>query len=127
MYRCIYTLVTALALGAPLAASAQVPRNFPHNALKGEISVGNPPELLLNRQPARMAPGVRIRGRDNMLVLSHSLVGQRHTALYTVDTLGLVKDIWLLRQDELKLAWPKTAEEAARLRFDPIAQTWTRP
>ena len=128
MYRCTSAaLLTALALSAPLAATAQVPRNFPHNALKGTITFGAPPEVLLNRQPARMAPGVRIRGANNMLVMSHSIVGQRYTSMYTVDTVGLIKDVWLLRTEELKLPWPKTAEEAQRLRFDPIAQTWTKP
>jgi hypothetical protein len=128
MYRWVPALAaTVVALGTSLAATAQVPRNFPHNALKGRIAFGAPPDVLLNDRPARMAPGVRIRGADNMLVMSHSIVGQRYTTLYTVDTLGLVKDVWLLRTEELGLAWPKTAEEAARLHFDPIAQTWTRP
>jgi hypothetical protein len=43
------------------AAAAQAPRNFPATALRGEIVITQPPELLLNRQPARLAPGARIR------------------------------------------------------------------
>lgn len=120
-------LALALALLIPAAVHAQVQRNFPHNALRGEITVLTPPEVALNGQAARLAPGARIRGGDNMLVLSGGLVGQRYAVMYTVDTLGLVKDVWLLRPEEAARPWPKTAEEASRLRFDPIAQTWSRP
>jgi hypothetical protein len=128
MYRCVFALAVAgVVIGAPFSAAAQVARNFPQNALKGEVIMGHPPELLLNGKPARLAPGARIRGADNMLVMSQTMSGKRYTTLYTLDTLGLVKDVWLLRADELKRRWPKTATEAGRLRFDPIAQTWTKP
>ena len=117
----------ALALGLPLAAPAQqVQRNFPHNALRGEITILAPPDLLLNGQPARLAPGARIRGRDNMLAMSSALVGQRHLVNYTLDPLGLVKDVWLLQPHENTSPWPKTAAEAQRWQFDPLAQTWTK-
>lgn len=124
MYRCV---LLALALGAPLAASAQVQRNFPQSALRGEVTILQAPDAVLNGRPARLAPGARIRGGDNMIVMAHAVVGQRYTAYYTVDTLGLLNNVWLLRVDELSKPWPATAEEAARLAFDPIAQTWTRP
>ena len=45
MLRCA---LLALALGAPLAAPAQVQRNFPHNALRGELTVAEPPNVVLN-------------------------------------------------------------------------------
>ena len=116
-----------LALGVPLAAPAQqAQRNFPHNALRGELMVIAPPNVVLNGQPARLAPGARIRGRDNMLVMSSALVGQRHVVNYTLDPLGLVKDVWLLQAHENRSPWPKTAAEAARWHFDPLAQTWTK-
>lgn len=124
MYRCV---LLALALSAPLAAAAQVQRNFPHNALRGEIVFVNPPDVLLNGGAARMAPGSRLRGPDNLLLVSGAVTGQRYAVNYTVDTLGLVKDIWVLRADELARPWPKTAQEAAGLRFDPAAQSWSRP
>jgi hypothetical protein len=126
MQRCA-PLLAALALALPLAAAAQVQRNFPQNALRGLITVGAPPQIVLNGQPAQLAPGARIRGGDNLLVMSGALVGQRYTAHYTVDSVGLVKDVWLLRSDELARFWPKTPAEAARLVFDPVAQTWSRP
>jgi hypothetical protein len=124
MYRCV---LLALALSAPFLASAQVQRNFPHNALRGEITMSDPPDVLLNGRSARLAPGARLRGPDNLLLVSGALTGQRFVAHYTVDTLGLVKDVWVLRPEENQGRWPRTAEEAASWRFDPIAQTWTKP
>lgn len=126
MLRCA---VTALALAAALPASAQqVQRNFPATALRGELTVVNPPEVVLNGKPARLAPGARIKGGSNLLVMSGAIVGQKLAVNYTIDTYGLVKDVWLLRPDEAaRSPWPKTAAEAAAWSFDPVAQTWTKP
>jgi hypothetical protein len=126
MIRCA---LIALALTAALPTSAQqVQRNFPAAALRGELIVVNPPEVVLNGRPARLAPGARIKGGSNLLVMSGAIVGQKLVVNYTVDTYGLVKDVWLLRADEAaRSPWPKTAVEAAKWSFDPIAQTWTKP
>lgn len=124
MYRCA---LLALALCAPLLAAAQVQRNFPANALRGDLSLTNPPDVLLNGQPARLAPGGRLRDPNNMIVVSGSLQGQRFVAHYTIDTLGLVKDVWVLRKEESVGLWPRTPAEAAAWHFDPAAQTWTKP
>lgn len=125
-------LASACAL-APLllaggAATAQVVRPFPATALRGEITFGQPPELLLNGQPARLAPGGRIRGEDNLVQMSASLVGRSAVVNYTLEpTTGLVMQVWLLRREEAAVQpWPRTAEEAARWTFDPAAQTWSR-
>lgn len=126
MLRCA---LLACALSLPLAAAAQqVQRNFPATALRGELTVVNPPEVVLNGQPARLAPGARIKGGNNLLVMSGAIVGQKLPVHYTIDTYGLVKDVWLLREDETaRKPWPKTAAEAAAWSFDPVAQTWTKP
>ena len=98
MLRCA---VIALALAAALPASAQqVQRNFPAAALRGELTVVNPPEVVLNGKPARLAPGARIKGGSNLLVMSGAIVGQKLVVNYTVDTYGLVKDVWLLTPEE---------------------------
>lgn len=124
MYRCV---LLALALSAPLTLPAQVQRNFPHNALRGEITMSDPPDILVNGQPARLAPGSRLRDTNNLLQVSGAVQGQRFVAHYTLDTLGLVKDVWVLRAEEKTGLWPKNADEAARWQFDPAAQTWTKP
>jgi hypothetical protein len=122
------TLVGAAVLAAPVTAAAQVQRNFPQNALRGEIQFAAPPEIVVNRTPARLAPGARIRGTDNMLVMSGSILGQRAVVNYTLEpSTGLVKDVWLLRPEEIsRRPWPTTPQEAATWSFDPAAQTWTR-
>ena len=116
----------ALLLAAP--AQAQVARNFPQNALRGEISFGTPPELLVNGQAARLAPAARIRDTKNMQVLSGTVMGQRAIVNYTIDTSGNVFSVWVLRPEEIaNKPWPRTPAESAAWQFDPIAQTWTRP
>lgn len=130
MSRCSHAFATATciaALAAPAWVAAQVARGFPADALRGEIAFGTPPEVLVNKQAARLAPGSRIRGLDNMLVMSGAIAGSKFTVNYTVDTYGLVKDVWLLRPDEAKKLWPRTRQEAAQWSFDPVAQTWVKP
>ncbi|HEY6355672.1 MAG TPA: hypothetical protein VIY30_14390 [Burkholderiaceae bacterium] len=127
MTRCVAALLLALVLaGSALAQPVQ--RNFPVTALRGEISFGQPPEVLLNGQPARLAPGARIRGLNNLLVMSGALAGQRAVVNYTLDPLGLVLDAWILTDAERKKQpWPTNAKDAKTWSFDPIAQVWTKP
>jgi hypothetical protein len=124
----LLALLTALCLGiASLPALAQVQRQFPADALRGALVVGNPPEVTVNGQPARLAPGARIRGANNMVALSGSLIGQRLLVHYTVDIGGHVKDVWILTPEEAsRKPWPATPEEAERWTFDAAAQVWTR-
>jgi len=125
MYRCLFAVVVAWLLILP--AQAQVARNFPPNALRGEIVVGNPPEITLNGKGARLAPAARIRGQSNMLEMSAALSGVRLLVHYTLDDEGLIKDVWILRPEELaKTPWPTTPLQAQTWEFDPIAQMWTR-
>ena len=126
MYRCLAIALTATTLALPVAA--QVQRGFPQNALRGTIEFGTPPQVKLNGKPARLAPGSRIRGQNNMLEMSASLVGAKAVVNYTIDTSGLVKDVWLLRTEEVaRKPWPETPEQAQSWQFDPVAQTWTKP
>ena len=66
MTRCVAALFLALQLASNAHAQA-VQRNFPATALRGEISFGQPPEVLVNGQPTRLAPAARIRGLNNAL------------------------------------------------------------
>ncbi len=136
MFRCaIATITTALALAFSGQANAQpvppvhVKRHFTANALRGEVLFMSPPEVQLNGQNMRMAPGGRIRNDQNMMALSGSVVGKQFIVNYTVDDAsGMVKDIWIL--DELETAkepWPRTSDEARAWQFDFAAQRWIRP
>ena len=128
MPRCVH-LAVAIALVAALPAAAQVKRDFPATALRGEVEFVQPPDLRLNGQPARLAPGARIRGENNMLQTPGSLAGQKRTVHYTVEaTTGLLMDMWLLRADELaNKPWPTTAQQARAWQFDRAGQKWIKP
>ncbi|MFN3415435.1 MAG: hypothetical protein ACK4ZD_03875 [Caldimonas sp.] len=125
MFRCVLIGLTLSAATLVAQAQAVVARQFPATALRGEMVFGQPPEVVLNGQPARMVPASRIRGTNNLLLLSGSLVGAKAVVHYTLDPQGFVKDVWILREDELKKPWPRTPEEARTWRFEPISQTWT--
>ena len=128
MIRCVAALMITCLLGSGAWAQNVVQRNFPANALRGEIAFGQPPEVQLNGQPARLAPAARIRGTNNLLVMSGALIGQKAVVNYTVDSLGLVLDVWILTDAErAKQPWPTKAADAKAWAFDPIAQVWTKP
>jgi len=126
MPRYALAFVAALWLAAP--ATAQVQRNFPANALRGALVIGEAPEVVLNGRPARLAPGARIRDANNMAVVSSGLLGGRFLVHYTIDTSGLVKEVWILRPEEAAVRpWPTNPAEAQAWSFDPAAQVWSRP
>ena len=129
MLRCALLAAAVLACTvAATPAAAQAPRNFPATALRGELVVTAPPEALLNKRPARLAPGARIRGADNMLVMSGAAVNQRLLVHYTLDLQGQMLDVWVLTPAEAaRKPWPVSPQEAAGWRFDPSSQTWSKP
>lgn len=125
MYRCAASLAAAAVLTFSAAAQAQVQRSFPQTALRGEVAFKIAPDITLNKKPARLAPGVRIRGTNNMMVVTGEVTGRAFTVNYTVEPSGLVLDVWILRPEEIKVFWPKSSEEAAKFDFDAAAQRWT--
>ena len=125
MYRCALAAAAAICLVAPAAAQQ---RAFPQNALRGALVIASPSEALLNDQAVQLAPGLRIRGQDNMLAMSGSLIGARLLVHYTTDVQGSVNNIWILTPDEAsRRPWPTTPEQAQSWRFDPAAQLWSKP
>ena len=131
MNRCARTLVAAAFLMALPAVQAQMtaPRLFPANALRGNFTVVQAPvDVRLNDKPARLSPGARIRGENNLLLMPGELAGARLLVHYTQEGDGLVQDIWVLNAAErANKVWPNTREQAARWRFDAATQTWSRP
>ena len=126
MLRRVLALAAACLLALPVAAQAQ--RSFPQNALRGAVVFGEAPEIALNGRPARLAPGTRIRDARNMTVVPSVVYGGKFLVHYTVDTYGLVKDVWILTPEEAaRRPWPTTPEEAQAWGFDPIAQVWVKP
>ena len=129
MTRCVPMACLAAALPWLLvaAAGAQTSRPFPAAALRGALVVTQPPDVLLNGAAERLSPGARIRGANNMLQMSGSLVGLKLLVHYTREPSGLVHEVWILTPDEAeRKPWPTTPDEAQRWLFNPAAQTWTR-
>ena len=128
MLRCAFIAAFTAAACFALPATAQLQRAFPANALRGEIIAQQPPALLLNGKPAQLAPGARLHGPDNLMLVSGALAGQRLIVHYTVDLHGALQEVWVLTPAELaRQPWPTTPEQAASWRFDPLGQTWSRP
>lgn len=127
MYRCVLpAALLAMFLSAP--CFAQVSRNFPPNALRGELIVGDTPQIFVNGVGGVLAPGARIRGQNNLLQMSGGLVGAKLLVHYTVDTAGQVRDVWILTADEAaKRPWPRTLMETEKWEFDFGAQIWSKP
>lgn len=109
----------ALALGllafgvAPAALAQNQPRPFPANALRGALVVVQPPVIQLDGKSAQLSPGARIRGTNNMLLMSGSLLNQELLVNYTVEPNGLVHDVWILTEAEAALKRPTAAQAAA--------------
>ena len=119
MNRCTYRLVASslLVFSAALSslpAEAQnigeppAVRDFPQNALRGDMMVLAPPEILMDGNPDRLAPGARLRDPGNLLVLTGQVINQRLTVNYLRDNMGLVQQVWILTDAEAKLKRPNS-------------------
>jgi len=104
----ILTMLTALALcAAPLGVSAQsLVRNFPAKAERALMQITQPPEMLLNGKPERLSPGARIRGTNNMLLMSAPLIGQKFEVSLVREPAGEVHEVWILTEAEAALKRP---------------------
>ena len=109
MNRCLSlaTRRTALALAGAglcaltsLAQAQNAPRNFPASALRGTLVVTQPPVISMDGKAAQLSPGARIKGPDNLLVLSGAIVGKELLVNYTVEPHGMVHDVWILTEAE---------------------------
>ncbi len=103
--------ITALAGTGSLSAPAQAQltampgangRTFPVSALRGELTVGQPPEVVLDGTAERLPPGARIYGTNNLIVLSASITGQSFIVNYTRDHQGALNNIWILTPQEAR-------------------------
>ena len=99
---CVLVCATGSGLGN-LSQAQGTPRSFPPDALRGRLLVTQPPDVTLNGQPARLSPGARIRGQNNLLVLSGSLAGKEQLVNYTRESNGLIHEIWILSEAEAQV------------------------
>ncbi|MCF8169046.1 MAG: hypothetical protein K9K38_17870 [Rhodoferax sp.] len=77
-----------------------VGRPIPQKAQIAQMVVTQPPNVLLNDLPDRLSPGARIRGPDNLLVLSGALVGKTHLVRYQREPNGQIHEVWILNESE---------------------------
>lgn len=142
MYRCaarattgatrrfvLSALATAGLTAALPAQSQALMRRYPRTALRGEITFGAFPEILLNRAPSRLAPGARVHDLNNTMPMPGALLNQKFVVNFTLNSMGMVQEVWLLRPEEARAQqpWPRTPAEAQAWAFDEGAQTWTKP
>ena len=81
-------------------------RPFPATAQRGAMQVIQPPVILLNGKEEQLSPGSRIRGTNNMLVMSGALVGQNLLVNYVREPQGLIHEVWILNEAEAQLPPP---------------------
>ena len=116
MNRWILTLTVPLAVLLISTASAQTEdvkpntRQFPKDAKRGELVMLTAPEITLDSKPDRLSPAVRIRDIHNKLVLSGTLANQKLVVNYLRDNIGLVHNVWVLNNEEIKQKMPGQPE-----------------
>jgi hypothetical protein len=119
MNRCTFRLTVSLLLalfaalsGLPAAAQdlgdPPAVRDFPKNALRGDMVVLAPPEISMDGKPDRLSPGARLRDSSNLLVLTGQILNQKLTVNYLRDNMGLVQQVWILNDAEAKLERPNS-------------------
>ena len=94
-------LLAGLAPGLNFPAAAQgFVREAPKDVVRGRLTVTAPPQVTLDGKPDQLSPGARIRGLNNLLILSGSIVGQDLPVVYRRDAAGLIHEAWVLTPEE---------------------------
>ncbi len=106
--------LAALALSTlalwPAAQAQTLHRMFPDKALRGTLVVLQPPLVTMDGVQTQLSPGSRIRGTNNLLVLSGAAVGQALTVNYVLSPDGQVHDVWILTDVEAAEKRPRAAD-----------------
>ena len=92
-------ICSAAMLPEPVSAQGFA-RQFPPAARRAKLEVTAPPDVLLNGQSERLSPGARIRGINNQLLMSGSLVGQSVLVNYLRNAQGQLQEVWILSEAE---------------------------
>jgi hypothetical protein len=113
-------------LGLSFAASVAVAQGFVREAPKDVkpaiIAVSaTPPLITVDGKADRLSPGVRIRDRNNMLVLTGGVAGKSLYTVYRRDSAGMVHEVWLLNEEEYgKVGGATTGDAAGYKRFNEL-------
>lgn len=110
-FRRFSRLVCLLALlGAAGVCWAQViVRVIPPQAAYGEMGAIDGNQVVISKYTYRLAPGLLIRGRDNLLVFPQALrdLASPLKVRYLVDMNGDLFRVWILTADEIAALNPK--------------------
>ena len=94
-------------------------REAPKDVVRGRLVVTAPPQVTLDGKPDRLSPGARIRGLNNLLLMSGSVIGQDLPVVYRRDPAGLIHEAWVLTPAEYdKLSGTDSA--SGYLRFNEL-------
>jgi len=96
------TLAMTLGLTQTSAWALANPRPFPPNVERAVLTVQQPPIVLINGKPDRLSPGARIRGANNMQVMSGALVGQAMVVNFVREPNGQIHEVWILTAAEAR-------------------------
>ncbi len=105
MNRCLTSVLLTLTVAGAAHAQSQAPaqmRNFPKEALRGAMTVKQPPYLEMDDRVTRLSPGARVLDENNRLVRPASLLNREITVNYLLDRRGQVTQAWILTADEKK-------------------------
>jgi hypothetical protein len=100
-------LMLAMLTLAHADLSAQtISRPFPPKTQRGAMVITNPPDIVMNGKTDRLSPGARIRGQNNMMVMSGTLVGQNLLVNFVREPNGMVHEVWILNEAEARQVLP---------------------
>ena len=103
MTRWTRTALAGVAFAATAVCAQSVVREAPKDVKPAIIAVSTtPPLITLDGKEDRLSPGVRVRDRNNMLVLTGQLAGKSLYTVYRRDSTGLVHEVWLLNEEEFR-------------------------
>ena len=93
-------LLTVLVLACATLPALAFDRPFPQNTKRGAMSSGEYPEITIDGQVRRLAPGARIWNANNLIEMPAALHGQDFTVNYTEDMQGAINRVWILTPQE---------------------------
>jgi hypothetical protein len=82
------------------AAQAFAERNFPEQAMRGELKAYEYPLMKIGDNVYRLSPGSRIFNQQNLIIMPASLQVQTAPVMYMLDMSGDLSRVWLLTGDE---------------------------
>ncbi|MGP1682207.1 MAG: hypothetical protein ACTS8S_07765 [Giesbergeria sp.] len=80
-------------------------RTFPEQARRGKLAILSTVDAEIDGKPVRMAPGMRLFGTQNALVMLHTVVGKEFVVNYRMEgSSGMLHTAWILTKAETDLA-----------------------